>query len=184
VPQPTLRWRRIRFALFLAGCLALAASRPAAAAADTASGPGVICIAPFHVEEPEPGRPPLAAGPNMSQTTWGPGADSVFTFRIDKRPRVAVRNHEMLLISGLPVDRKVKVEVRLDDKPFEAFSLNLGGKPEQRVCLWLYGGYWHWVDIGWDAVRGCKCETAAARREEPPTAPTGSPPAARRRSGR
>lgn len=166
MPQPSFRRRRTRLAVALAGCLALAVSLPATAA-DTAAakGPGVICIAPFHVEEPEPGRPPMIDGPNMSQTTWGPGAQSVFTFRVDKRPRVAVRNHEMLLISGLPVDRKVKVEVRLDDKPFEAFWLNLGEDAERRSCLWLRPGYWHWIDIGWDAVRGCKCEVAAERRK-------------------
>ncbi|HYH47618.1 MAG TPA: hypothetical protein VEG34_18195, partial [Thermoanaerobaculia bacterium] len=67
--------------------------------------------------------------------------------------------------SGLPVDRKVKVEVRLDDKPFEAFWLNLGEDAEWRSCLWLRPGYWHWIDIGWDAVRGCKCEVVAKGRQ-------------------
>jgi hypothetical protein len=166
IPTSTLHsniWYHLGLARYLQGDFAaalpaLAVASGPAAAADLS---GALCIAPFHVEEPKPGEPPLISGPNMSQTTWGPAARSVFTFRIDKRPRVAVRNHEMMLISGLPTDRKVKVEVRLDDRPFETFRLNLGDAREHRICLWLYPGYWHWIDQGWNPKLGCKCEVPA-----------------------
>jgi hypothetical protein len=93
----------------------------------------------------------------MSQTTWAPSWDSTFTFRVDKRHETKVRNREMGRITGLPIDRKILVEVRLDGKPFEAFRLDLAQEQDQRVCLWLYPGYWHWVDMGWDTRKGCRC---------------------------
>jgi len=132
--------------------LLLAMVGPAAASAKD----GVICIAPFDVKNP-PGRN-YASGPNMSQTTWAPSADSKFTFRVDKTLKATVGNGEMVLIKDVPADRKVLVEIRLDDKPFEAFRLDLRKEPDQRVCLWLYEGYWHWVNMGWDSKRGCKCK--------------------------
>ena len=118
--------------------------------------PGSLCIAPFHVEVPAPGEPPNA-DPILSRTTWPPSAKSVFEFRIDGRPAVTARNHEMVAVTGLPLDRKIKVEVRLDGKPFETFRLELGKRPGNRVCLWLYEGYWHWIDNGWHAELGCRC---------------------------
>lgn len=158
MPHSTLRWRRLPFALLLAAGFAGAAPSPAAEPAS--GGPGEICIAPFHREEPKDGLPaPSTLQPNMSRTTWAPAWDSTFTFRVNKQ-EVKVRNREMGRITGLPVDRKVLVEIRLDGKPFEAFRLHLGEEPGNRVCLWLYSGYWRWVDMGWDAGKGCKCGEA------------------------
>lgn len=117
---------------------------------------GSLCIAAFHIEERALGEPPNA-DPILSSTTWPPSAKSVFEFRIDGRPAVTVRNHEMVAVAGLATDRKVKVEVRLDGKPFETFRLELGKKPGTRICLWLYEGYWHWIDNGWNAELGCRC---------------------------
>lgn len=130
----------------------LAMAGPASASAKN----GVICIAPFDVRNP-PGRN-YASGPNMSQTTWAPSADSKFAFRVDKTLKATVGNGEMVLIKDVPADRKVLVEIRLDGKPFESFRIDLREEDGRRVCLWLYGGYWHWVDLGWDAKRGCKCK--------------------------
>lgn len=117
---------------------------------------GVICIAPFDVKLTPEGF--VVPEPNMSQTTWGPSKDSKFTFRVDKQLKATVGKGEMVLIKDVPADRKVLVEIRLDDKPFEAFRLDLRKEPGQRVCLWLYEGYWHWVNMGWDTKRGCKCK--------------------------
>lgn len=117
---------------------------------------GSLCIAPFHVEARAPGEPPNA-DPILSQTTWPPSAQSVFEFRIDGRPPIAVRNHEQIAVTGLAIDREVKVEVRLDGKPFESFRLELAEKPGHRICLWLYEGYWHWIDNGWEPKLGCRC---------------------------
>jgi hypothetical protein len=122
---------------------------------------GSICIAPFHQDEPALGRPP-AVDLIMSQNTWPPAWNSVFEFFVEKREAVEVRNDEMVLISNLPTDRKVKVRVVLDGKPFETFWLKLGDQPEHRVCLWLYPGYWHWIDLGWTPSLGCKCAPGAA----------------------
>ena len=116
---------------------------------------GVICIAPFDVRTPE-GRN-YASGPNMS-TTRPPSATSKFTFRVDKTLKATVGNGEMVLIKDVPADRKVLVEIRLDGKPFESFRIDLREKDDRRVCLWLYGGYWHWIDLGWDPKLGCKCK--------------------------
>jgi hypothetical protein len=124
--------------------------------AASAQKTGVICIAPFDVRTPE-GRS-YASGPNMSQTTWPPSTDSKFTFRIDKKLKATVGNGEMVLVEDVPADRKVLVEIRLDGKPFESFRLDLRKEPDQRVCLWLYGGYWHWVNLRWDPKLGCKCK--------------------------
>ena len=94
----------------------------------------------------------------MSDTTWPPSWDSKFTFRIDRKLRATVGSGERAFIRDLPVNRKILVEVRLDGKPFESFRLDLSRKEGQRTCLWLYSGYWHWVDMGWDEKKGCLCE--------------------------
>ena len=122
---------------------------------------GAICLAPFHVATPAPGER-TGSDPILSQTTWPPQHDSAFEFRVDRRPPIALRNHEMVAVTDLPLDHKVKVVVRLDGKPFEAFALDLGAAPDHRICLWLYPGYWHWIDNGWGPELGCKCGTAPA----------------------
>ena len=131
---------------------------PVAVNAQESGGPGtgVICIAPFKVEVPSPGMPPIVE-PIMS-TTRPPSATSKFTFRIDKKLKATVGNGEMVLIKGVPTDRKVLVEVRLDDEPFESFRLDLRKESGKRACLWLYGGYWHWINLGWDPKLGCRCK--------------------------
>jgi hypothetical protein len=129
----------------------LAIAAPVSAAAQK-SGTGAICIAPFH--------PPRDNGPNMSQTTWPPSSESKFTFRIDGKLKATVAKGEMAVIPGVPADRKVLVEVRLDGKPYESFRLDLREEPEKRSCLWLYEGYWHWVNMGWgDEAKGCRCKS-------------------------
>jgi len=110
---------------------------------------GVICVAAFHIGS-------KSLGPNMSQTTWAPSADSKFEFRIGKIKKT-VGPDEMVKIAGVPADRRVMVGIRLDSKPFESFPLDLRKEPGRRACLWLYEGYWHWVNTGWDAVQGCRC---------------------------
>jgi hypothetical protein len=64
----------------------------------------------------------------------------------------------MAWIKGLPTDRKILVEVRQDGQPTESFRLDLRKEEKNRVCLWLYTGYWHWVNTGWDAAHGCRCK--------------------------
>ena len=120
---------------------------------------GVICVAPFHVKAPEPGMPPVPEL-SMSPTTWPPAHDSKFKFHVDGHLKATVANGEMVLISNLPTDRRVRIKVSLDGRPFEAFALDLGKAPEHRVCLWLYPDYWHWIDNGWSDNLGCKCRTA------------------------
>lgn len=127
--------------------LALTVVSPAASAAEET---GAICIAPFRADLPAP-------GPLMS-TTPAPTPASVFTFIVDKRLKASVRNGEMALLTGVPTDRKVMVQVRMDQRGFETFWLHLGKEPDKRVCLWLYPGYWHWIDNGWEPKLGCKCE--------------------------
>ena len=110
---------------------------------------GIICVAAFQ-------PPGLGSGPHMSQTTWAPAADSKFEFRIGKGIKATVPANKMVTISGVPADRRVMVGVRLDGKPFESFPVDLR-KEDGRACLWLYKGYWHWVNTGWDRVKGCRC---------------------------
>lgn len=112
---------------------------------------GTICIAAF---KPAP-KDNL---PNMSQDTWGPSAESVFTFQVGKRSPTAVHANETIAIKDVAVDRRVLVRVKLDQRPFESFWLNLGKEPNRRVCLWLYPGYWHWINNGWDPKLGCSCK--------------------------
>lgn len=120
---------------------------------------GVICIAPFKIEE-GPGGIPRVGEPPMS-TTPKPSSKAKFTFIVDKRLKASVKNGEMGMITGVPTDRKVRVEVRMNDRGFETFWLNLGEERGKRVCLWLYPGYWHWIDQGWDPKLGCKCEVGS-----------------------
>lgn len=118
-------------------------------AASSAEETGAICIAPF--EGARPGsEPPMS-------TTPAPSPGTVFTFIVDKRLKASVRSGEMALITGVPADRRVKVEVRTQTRGFETFWLHLGQRPEKRVCLWLYPGYWHWIDNSWEPNLGCKC---------------------------
>ena len=123
--------------------------------AGTSKSGGAICIAPFQAAAGE-------AGENMSQTTWPPSASSKFEFKIDGRLAATVAAGEMAHVDGLPTNRRVRLQVILDGKPYETFRLDLGDAPRHRICLWLRSGYWHWIDTGWDEGRGCKCEAAAA----------------------
>ena len=132
------------------------ASLLAATPRDSKPGPGSLCIAPFHVPAPESGHP-TASEPNMSQTTWPPAYTSRFSFYIDRQPAVTVANHEMAFVTDLPTDRRVRVRVQLDGRPYEAFSLDLGRASDHRICLRLYTDYWHWIDSGWEPNLGCKC---------------------------
>ena len=109
---------------------------------------GEVCIAPFRADP--------AHGPQMDNTP-APLPSSKFLFRVDRRFTATVAQGEMGRIEHVPEDRKVLVEIRLDGKPFEAFWIDLREEEGQRVCLWLYSGYWHWVDLGWDDAHGCKC---------------------------
>ena len=93
----------------------------------------------------------------MSQETWGPSATSVFTFQIGKRAAVSAHAGETVFLKDLPTDRRVLVRVKLDHRPFESFWLNLRTEPNRRACLWLYPGYWHWINTGWDEKHGCTC---------------------------
>jgi hypothetical protein len=74
----------------------------------------------------------------------------------------------MVHLIGLRADKPVRIRVQLDSRPFETFQLDLSKAPGQRICLWLYPGYWHWIDQGWDPKLGCKCD------ETPEPTPTPS----------
>ena len=111
---------------------------------------GSICVAAFHVD------PLKYGGPNMSQTTWAPTTRSKFEFRIGKI-KTTVPPDKMVKIANVPADRKVMLGIRLDGKPYESFRIDLREEPGRRACLWLYVGYWHWVNTGWDEGKGCRC---------------------------
>lgn len=117
---------------------------------------GMICVAPFHVRPVTRENPPANA-PRMSKTTWAPSADSKFVFRIGKTIKATVANHQMVAINDVPADRKVLVGIRLDGKPFESFHVDLRKEEDRRISLWLYEGYWHWINTGWDEKQGCRC---------------------------
>ncbi len=68
----------------------------------------------------------------------------------------------MAAVRDLPTARRARVRVTLDGRPFETFSLDLGKTTDHRICLWLYPGYWHWIDNGWTEALGCKCPKTAA----------------------
>lgn len=107
---------------------------------------------------------PFYTGPNMSATTSAPAFDSVFKFRVDKHIVATVRSNETVLIPDVPVKRRVKVEVRVDDRPFETFWVDLQRVRDHRICLWLYPGYWHWIEMAWgDTKLGCKCKEPGKR---------------------
>lgn len=143
----------MRIVRFLTCVAALVLVAPLVVAAEKNKPPtGVICVAPFHVQ------PEAANGPNMSVTTWAPGANSKFVFRVGKNLKATVANHQMVTIDNVPADRKVLVGIRLDGQPFESFYVDLRKEQDRRLCLWLYKGYWHWVNMGWDEGKGCRCE--------------------------
>jgi hypothetical protein len=121
-----------------------------------AAATGMICVAPFHVQPVSREHPP-ASEPLMSTTTWAPSADSKFVFRVGKTIKATVANHQMVAIHDVPADRKVLVGIRLDGKPFESFYVDLRKEKNRRICLWLYKGYWHWINTGWEEVQGCRC---------------------------
>ncbi|HSK75600.1 MAG TPA: hypothetical protein VLQ45_04025 [Thermoanaerobaculia bacterium] len=122
-----------------------------AAAEEKPPATGSICIAPFKSDD--------SHGPNMLMEFSGPSPKTTYSFRIDRKYRVTVGEGEMAHVEGLPLDRKVLVEVRMNGKPMEAFRLDLRNQwDNNRVCLWLYPGYWHWINTGWDPKLGCRCE--------------------------
>jgi hypothetical protein len=142
--------------------LALGSEQPVTPAESLAKPQASICIAPFHV--PVGGD---ALEPIMSQTTWPPSEDSRFEFRIHGTRRATVTNGEMASISGLPTDRRIRVTVSLDGRPFESLSLDLRHESEHRICLWLYPGYWHWINNGWQEKLGCRCKPALHSEDNP-----------------
>ena len=113
-------------------------------------GDGQLCLAAFVKTASDVGEP-------SSQTTWAPQRDSHFTFFIDGQLRATVGKGEIAHVKELPTNQPIRVRVRLDDRPFESFNLSLSKAPDRRICLWLYPGYWHWIDRGWDAKLGCQC---------------------------
>ena len=131
-------------------------------AAETLPGAGLVCIAPFDAHVPaDPNMPGEA---NLSTATWPPSADSVFEFRLDGKKVAAVRRGEMAAVRGVVLDRPVKLSIQLDGKPFESYSIDLRAEPEKRTCLWLYPGYWRWLNGPWDDKRGCKCRADASAK--------------------
>jgi len=112
---------------------------------------GMICIAAFKPA-------PQDNLPNMSPETWGPSSKSVFTFQVGKLAPAAVHSSQTVSIRNVPADRRVLVRIKLDERPFESFWLNLRRESNQRVCLWLYPGYWHWINTGWNTKLGCTCK--------------------------
>lgn len=124
----------------------------AAVAASAQSKPtGAVCIAPFQGSD----RPTE----QMLMDRPAPGAKAEYSFRIARKLEATVGSGERKLITGVPADRKVLVEVRLNGKPTESFWIDLRKDPERRVCLWLYEGYWNWqVDHGWKWRKGCRCD--------------------------
>jgi len=121
------------------------------AVAATKGAGGMICIAAFKPASTDD-------GPNMSPETWGPSANSVFTFKVGRQAPVAVHSYDAVSIKDVPTDRRVLVRVQLDGRPFESFWIDLRKEPDQRVCLRLYRGYWHWIDSGWKKNLGCTCK--------------------------
>ena len=143
--------RRLLSSVILAFC--------GASALAAASGDGLICIAPFgaHV----PADPNMPGEANLSTATWPPTSDSMFEFRLDGKKVAAVRRGEMAVVRGVALDRQVRLSIKLDGKPFESYPIDLRAEPDRRTCLWLYPGYWRWLNGPWDVKRGCKCETDA-----------------------
>ena len=85
-------------------------------------------------------------------------ATSKFTFRIDEDLKATVGSGEMVLIKDVPADRKV---LSWRSASTGNLSKACGSICERKTtggCPWLYGGYWHWIDLGWDPKLGCKCK--------------------------
>lgn len=155
--------RVFRLSLALAVLLSVIGRAPSfAAETPSRSGAGLICIAPFgaHV----PADPNMPGEANLSTATWPPTSASVFEFRLDGKKVAAVRLGEMAAVRGVALDRKVQLSIKLDGKPFESYPIDLRAAPDGRTCLWLYPGYWRWLNGPWDVKRGCKC----ALEPEPP----------------
>lgn len=116
---------------------------------------GSLCIAPFKADD-------YSTGPPMLMEFSSPSSKTTYSFRVDKKFRATVGEGQMAHLEGLPLDRKVLVEVRMNGKPMEAFRLDLRNQGDNnRVCLWLYPGYWHWINTGWDSMLGCRCEAGS-----------------------
>jgi hypothetical protein len=154
------RIKRLGLRLLIVAWLAahFAAVLPAAGAAANDKGApplpragGKICIAPFH-----PAR--FASEPPMLMDHPAPGPDSKYSFRVDGKLKASVGVGELGLIAGVPVDRKVRVQVLLDGKPIESFKVDLRRARGHRDCLWLHEGYWTWSLLGdWYEESGCRC---------------------------
>jgi hypothetical protein len=170
-----MHWQGLRIPMLRAAAVtALAASWSAISGAAVASqASGELCVAPFHAKASpstlpgQPPPPPSPSEPSLSETTWEPGHDSHFTFYVDGVKRATVGDGEMAHLTSLPTDRKIRVRVQLDGRPFEAFSLDLS-RYDHRICLWLYPSYWHWIDLGWEPELGCKCGAGARATPTPP----------------
>jgi hypothetical protein len=125
-----------------------------------ASGPsqktGAVCIAPFHGSD--------VPVEQMLMDRPAPGAKGKYSFRIAKKLEATVGSGERKVVTGVPADRKVLVEVRLDGKPTESFWIDLRKAEEKRACLWLYRGYWNWqVDPAWNWRPGCRCDVVKGK---------------------
>lgn len=143
----------------LALALAVLAGGASTLAAETPSSAGLICIAPFgaHV----PADPNMPGEANLSTATWPPISTSIFEFRLDGKKVATVRRGEMVAVRDVPLDRQVRLSIKLDGKPFESYTIDLRDEPDRRTCLWLYPGYWRWLNGPWDEKRGCRCDAPA-----------------------
>lgn len=123
--------------------------------AGTAWRGGAACIAPFQGVDRPVEQMLMEFGP--------PSPEAEYSFRFDRKKDllVTVKAGEMGRISGLPLDRKVLVEVRADGRPMESFWIDFREWNEKRLCFWLYRGYWHWLVMPWDPKLGCRCDFAA-----------------------
>ncbi len=107
---------------------------------------GSICIAPFPVISGD-----AALGRNITKET-------TFTFSIDSKQNVDVKQGESKTISDLSLTKKHSVRVLIDGKPHESFSVTFSKLQTKKVCMWLYFPHTTWQVYPYvEGKHGCSC---------------------------
>ena len=119
----------------IARCFMAAALLLGFAASAHAAGSGAVCLAPFPVDG-EAAPHALVLDPVTSHTT--------FRIRFGNREKVELKQGQTLAVSSLPLDRKIRVSIAKDGKPYESFVLNFADLKTGKVCMWLYLPYVTW----------------------------------------
>jgi hypothetical protein len=113
--------------------------------AQTTKG-GSVCIAPFPALKGD-----AAGGRTISSKT-------TFAFRFGKYKTVTVKQGESAIVTALPSNERIMVQVLQNNNPYESFPIDFRKFSSDKICMWLYFPHITWQTYDYsEKGHGCKC---------------------------